>query len=378
MPEPAAPFLESSLLDWPALGYAAACRLLGPPNPRWSPEQGSSARWGQKGSFWLSRRSGHWHDFESGQGGDVLDLIARETALPRREGFQWLRQQGLLTLAPQPQPEYRRRADTPPAANPVGDLVLPPEYLQDLWREALPVPAVPWHPVRRWLEKRQLWPPEQPLPPGLAWLPRRNADPETGSVGRLLAALAPLPAWLNAADNSQEININTQETPAAAPQEIQALQTLALQADGAPALDRPAKAGGLDKRTLGPSRAAVYALLPETGRPPEALRVVEGLADALALGSRRGNQANEAVIATAGAGTWRRPDLARALAELAVPIYLHPDPDPAGRKAAQELTRLLAEKGAWVETAPAGPPGLDPAALAARDPFPKARNRARF
>ena len=363
MPEPT-PFPDSSALDWPALGYAAACRLLGPPNPRLTPEQGSSARWGRKGSFWLSRRTGHWHDFEKGEGGDVLDLIVRETALPRRDAFQWLSQQGFLP------PELQRKKNEYPYAgrprpNPVQDLVLPPEYLQDLWRQSLPIPGMPWHPVRRWLDQRQLWPPGQPLPPGLRWLPRTYADPETGAVGRLLTLLAPWPAWLEA----------HKRTPSEPP-EFQALQTLAFTAEGAPALDRPAAAGGLDKRTLGPSRGAVFALLPEI--PFQGIRVAEGLADALALGSRRTPETPEAVLATAGTGSWRRPELAVALAAANKPVYLHPDPDPAGQAAARELTRLLGEKQANVETAPAGPPGLDPADMAAKDPFPnQASNRFR-
>jgi putative DNA primase/helicase len=54
-----------------------AVALLGEPSRRSCRE----FRWGQHGSLWLcctGKKRGRWYDHERGQGGDLLDLIARE------------------------------------------------------------------------------------------------------------------------------------------------------------------------------------------------------------------------------------------------------------------------------------------------------------
>ena len=342
---------EHTNIDWPELGYATAQRLLGAPNPRLTAEEGPAARWGRRGSFWYSRRSGRWHDFESGQGGDVLDLIARETGLDRRQSFQWLSEQGFLSPAALPAGGSRRLRE----GNPVRDAILPPEYLQDLWTKALPITAQSWHPARRWLRNRHLWPPGEPLPPGIRWLPRYAAEPATGCCGRLLALLAPWPHWEQAAGTGQPLP------------EPQALQTIAITKAGLPCRDRPEAAGGLDKRTLGPSRSAIFLAGGEL--PAPTIRIAEGVADALALAARCDSEDGEAALATAGTGPWHSPEFADTLDRTGSRIILHPDQDAAGRRAALELSRRLADRDATVEIAPAGPPGADPAALAAKDPL---------
>ena len=67
----------------------------------------------------------------------------------------------------------------------------------------------------------------------------------------------------------------------------QAVEIIAIDSDGQPALDRPASADGLGKRTLGAKVGAVLIL----GNPLVAdaelpVRVAEGVADALALAAR--------------------------------------------------------------------------------------------
>jgi len=54
-----------------------AIDLLGDPTSRTPREY----RWGRHGSLWLCRagpKRGRWYDHERGEGGDILDLIARE------------------------------------------------------------------------------------------------------------------------------------------------------------------------------------------------------------------------------------------------------------------------------------------------------------
>lgn len=332
-------------VDWPSVGYAAAAALLGPPNSRLTRADGDSARWGRKGSFWLKRRTGFWHDFENDQHGDVLDLITRETGKDRKAAYQWLQEQGLLTLAlteVQPQPPEGRDQER-----------ASPEFLQELWNQSLPIVPDRIHPARRWLARRQLWPPRQETPPGLAWKPYAFPRRETGCCGRVIALLATPDRWRELAE--------TQELP-----QPQALQAIAIGYNGEPRLDKPYDEGGLDKRTFGSSQDAVYWLGERSA--PHLIRVAEGIADALALASRAAG-AQEAIIATTGSGNWHRSNLAKQLAALAAPIVLHPDNDKAGHLAAEILTQHLQELDCQVETAPAGPPGWDPADLARLDPF---------
>jgi putative DNA primase/helicase len=63
-----------------AAGAFLSDRLWGPPNPRLSHRR--ELRWGRRGSrvLWLAgRRAGRWRDFESGEGGDLLDAVMATT-----------------------------------------------------------------------------------------------------------------------------------------------------------------------------------------------------------------------------------------------------------------------------------------------------------
>ena len=69
--------------------------------------------------------------------------------------------------------------------------------------------------------------------------------------------------------------------------EPQAVELIAVDRDGTPALDRPANAGGLGKRTHGPKSGAVVVFgCPDLTLAMGPVRVGEGVADALALASR--------------------------------------------------------------------------------------------
>ena len=65
------------------------------------------------------------------------------------------------------------------------------------------------------------------------------------------------------------------------------MELIAVDRDGTPALDRPANAGGLGKRTHGPKSGAVVVFgCPDLTLAMGPVRVGEGVADALALASR--------------------------------------------------------------------------------------------
>jgi putative DNA primase/helicase len=60
--------------------------LLGEPSSKSRREW----RWGRRGSLWVScagQKRGTWYDHERGEGGDLLDLIARERGVPLRDAI---------------------------------------------------------------------------------------------------------------------------------------------------------------------------------------------------------------------------------------------------------------------------------------------------
>jgi len=137
------------------------------------------------------------------------------------------------------------------------------EHARRLWARCLPIPQDGNHPARQWLAARALWRPRFPLPSSIRWLPAALHDgaAHTGA-GSLVALAAPPGAWLAAWPG----------LPAAA-----AVQLVAVDTQGKPALDRPADKGGLGKRTYGPSAGAVVMIgcpAPDYAAGP--VRVAEG------------------------------------------------------------------------------------------------------
>ena len=123
-----------------------------------------------------------------------------------------------------------------------------------MWERSVAVPAAADHPARRWLARRRLWRPGQPLPPSVRWV----AAPGP-SVGAIVAAFAP---------------------PGTG--RLSGVQLIHVDADGLPALDKPGP-DGLPKRSFGQMAGAVCVLgLQGHG----GVNVAEGLADALALAAR--------------------------------------------------------------------------------------------
>ena len=208
-----------------------------------------------------------------------------------------------------------------------------------MWADSKPIPAGDSHPARRWLAARRLWRPGYPLPTGLRWLPGGDT-----CAGRLIVSLATVAAWADAWPGC----------PAPT-----AVQTIAVLADGAPGLDRPASKRGLAKRTRGEQTGMAFAV----GNPAaEGLRVVEGVADCLAVASRYDCLA----VAVMSAGGMSRP--APALVDLLASreAVIHADSDNAGQWAASWLAR---NTGARVVLPPVGA-GKDAAAAAQGQEWP--------
>ena len=145
-------------------------------------------------------------------------------------------------------------------------------------RDSQFVPMDEAHPARRWLAHRHLWRAGFPLPGSLRWLPAeahyQGRGKHTGA-GSLVALVAPPDAWTAAWPDLPVPH---------------AVQLIAVDAQGAPALDRPSEAGGLSKRSLSSTTGLVVVFgCPHLAEVLEPVRVAEGVADALALALSRVN-----------------------------------------------------------------------------------------
>lgn len=181
------------------------------------------------------------------------------------------------------------------------------------WRRAGPIPADSAHPVRRWAARRRLWRPGHPWPSAMRWL---GLPTSPTCAGLLLCLLAWPDAWAGAWPGLPY---------------IQAVQSIALDAEGRPGLDRPADKGGVPKRTLGLAKDAVLLI----GNPDPLdvwgpARICEGAADALALAAR----ATGAVWASMTTPEKVHDSL---LAMLPAGVIIHADDDDAGRAGALAL-----------------------------------------
>ena len=72
--------------DYSVLMGQVAHKLLGEPTSKH--QSGREWRYGTRGSLSIDLRKGAYYDYESGNGGGVLDLIARETGGNRKRGGQ--------------------------------------------------------------------------------------------------------------------------------------------------------------------------------------------------------------------------------------------------------------------------------------------------
>ena len=347
-------YRETRLPDWSAITQAVARELKGEPNNHLSNR--SELRWGRRGSFQLTTdgaTEGRWKDWESGQGGrGAVSLAGYLLGTDRDGALDWLRRRGYLSDHP-PAAAPRKLTATPAIEKASTDRSA---IARSIWASGAAIPRDDVHPARRWLSNRRLWRPELPTPPFLRW---RAADSRqhTGA-GSIVALLAEPAAWRKAWPN---------------PPNPAAVQLIAVDDNGDPALDKPSERGGLGKRTIGNAHGTVVVvgnpLLPDARAP---IRVAEGLADALALAARH----DVAVIATVGTGGMRNPDIIEWLATAPLGVVVHADADtakkgrpPAGTSAAGFLRSAILDAGG-VATAIYPPEGYkDPAEAAAASDF---------
>ncbi len=313
--------------NWAQLIQQAALDILGEPDKRHRGEW----RYRSRGSLVINvggRRAGTWMDFEAGTGGGVLDFLEHFSGLDCAQAFSG----GTGTLA--------RRAGGSISHRPRPDVGTKArlDLVRSLWASSGPIPTSPGHAARRWLRRRKLWWPDLPLPPAVRWLDGRR--PHTG-VGSIIALAAPPSAW---------VDTWPQLPPPAA------VQLVHVNADGRPTLDRPAKNGGLPKRTLGRARDTVLVIgNPILNQALTSVRVAEGLADVLALGSRYPGP----VVCAFGTSGLRSAALAKWLVGSTHGVLIHSDRDPpkdgrppAGRRAAALLSRAIRHAGGTADIIP--------------------------
>ena len=239
--------------------------------------------------------------------------------------------------APVPaRPSLPRRREQPSDDLPVG-----------IWLETEPIPAKPGHPARRWLANRNLWRPEVDVPAPLCWLPASRRH--TGS-GSLVALLAPPAAWSEAWPRL--------------PKPL-AVELIAIDRHGDPALDRPRRDGGLSKRTLGAKSGAVLVIgNPLLDRAEAPVRVAEGVADVVALAARFSGPA----IASMGDAGMNAVRFAEWLTTAVQGVVIHADNDGAGQRAASRLCGAVRLRGGLAR-AVLPPEGKDAGVVASMNPF---------
>ena len=251
-------------------------------------------------------------------------------------------------------PHLRNRPLPPPAPRQSATPSRPQssnDYPARIWAETATIPNDAAHPARRWFAKRNLWRPEVEAPAPLRWLPasRTRPGPHTGA-GSLVALLAKPAAWADAWPH----------LPAP-----QAVEIIAVDHDGLPALDRPASKNGLGKRTLGTKVGAVLILgNPLVAEAEASVRVAEGVADALTLAARFTGPA----IASMGDAGMTAEGFPAWLAQAGAGMVIHADNDYAGQAAAGRLCGAVRIHGGTAR-AVLPPQGKDAGVVAGDNPF---------
>ena len=251
-------------------------------------------------------------------------------------------------------PHLRNRPSPPPV--PRQSITAPrqqprTDYPVRIWAETQAIPYDADHPARRWFANRHLWRLEVEAPAPLRWLPasRTRPGPHTGA-GSLVALLAGPAAWADAWPRLP--------TP-------QAVEIIAVDQDGNPALDRPASENGLGKRTLGAKTGAVLILgNPLLANIEASVRVAEGVADALALAARFAGPA----VASMGDAGMTADGFSEWLASAAEGVVIHADNDEPGQAAASRLCGAVRIHGGTAR-AVLPPQGKDAGVVAGDNPF---------
>ena len=316
--------------DFVEIAPAVCERLLGEPSSLSNREW----RWRRKGSFRLKLDTGGWSDFESGEGGGVLDLVMREERLDKAGAVAWLEAQGFLTNRATSGGfgDISRKATaakSPYSPAKAGSSAMTPqqrgrEALRWIRGQILPIADRHDHPVRNWMARRNLWRPELPLPPSMRWIPA-DASVFRGThsgVGAIAFPLASIRAWRDAYP----------EVPPPA-----AVQLVCIDEDGNRADYENSQGNRVDKPKFGNARLAVWTV---GDIRQDRVIICEGAADALALAAREPDPVIATLSTPRPVVDWRD--------NLSVfdHVTLWPDMDEAdelGRRAGLDAARFLAQ-----------------------------------
>lgn len=360
--------MTSSAPDWGNILEVVALAILGEPTARYTHE----LRYGTRGSLVVNvsgPRAGHWRSWEADIGGGVMDFIQWQLGLTDGEGRQWLRDRRLIDSGISVQtvsvPSTHLRIQSPGVKGQPHDSNRHLHYARSLWAVSEQISSSADHPARRWMKKRNLWRLELPLVSAVRYVPA--TDPPFRGLHQ--GAEAWRLSWAPPAAGV-----------AAWPRlpEIAAIHLVSIDADGMPALDRPEDytdrrnniRRGLSKRFYG-SVAGTVAILgnPLLAEADAPARVVEGLADGLALASRFEGP----VIAAIGTPARLARDSAfiEWLAGSPHEVVIHADADGPGQSAARALRRALQEAGTMARAVlPPEGAGKDSADISQNVPFP--------
>ena len=361
--------MTTAARDWGRVMEAVALEIMGQPPTRYTHE----LRYGNHGSLVVhvsGSRAGSWRSWEDNVGGGVLDFLRYKIGLDRKEARAWLQERQLVdnetatqrpSAAPEPAPVTVRLHSSGQTSTKSDQRPL----ARGLWTASDQIPILPGHPARRWMAKRCLWRPELPLPSSVRWISAKNPlfrglHQGVGCIVVLMAAPSALEgAW--------------PELP-----EPAAVHLVSIDGDGMPALDRPENhtrrdanpSPGSDKRIYGSTTGTVAIIgNPDLEAATAPARVVEGLADGLALAARFEGP----VIAALGtpARLANDSDLVAWLARAPHGVVIHADADDPGQNAARALRRALQDAGAQVRAVlPPEGSGKDCADIARNAPFP--------
>ena len=299
-------------VDWPGVVRAVATSLVGEPTHKTATQW----RFRRRGSLAVNvagENAGQWYDFEAGVGGGGVDLVRHLIGCDRSAAVAWLQRQRLL-----PDTQGRVVAGQPAVARkPVGEQNVPPAHANRIawaratWSMSEPIPMSRIHPVRQWLARRNLWCPELPVPDSLRWLPAVSERRRHCGSGSIVALAAEPMDW----------TISWPELPAP-----RGVQLTGVASDGTPA-DLETKSGWLGKQSRGVLTDCVVVFgNPLWDEATAAVRIAEGVADALALASRYDGPA----LATFGTSPMRSGHLAVWLANAPAGAIIHCDDDPGG------------------------------------------------
>lgn len=356
--------------DWGRIMGEVALKVLGEPPAR----HGDTWRYGGKDSLVVNvsgAYAGSWHTFYGDDGGGVLAFLHHYMGLDRNDAVKWLRDQHILDSGPRrpgsaPQPTYRGEVRSSVSPN---RQLEPSAYARRLWAAAESIPCVCDHPARLWLADRHLWRPELPLPSSVRWI-SASAEVFRGlhqGAGAIVVAMASPSEWEKAWPRSPS---------------VWTVHLVNINCVGEPSLDRPADykndqgeaKPGLGKRFSSPTTGTVVVLgNPLLGESTAPVRIVEGLADSLAIASRFPGPV------VSGIGTPARlakdPAIVRQIAGSPHGVVIHSDRDDPGQKATISLRTSLRNAGADVRAfLPAVGYGKDPGDVAKSLKFQPLRN----